>query len=112
MGQMWNLFALADVAFVGNSLNGGGGHNVMEPALSRRAVVTGPAMFNFASVSKEMEVEGGLRFVEDEDSLLESLLFLAQNPEERDQSANAAFEVAQRNGGGLAKTLALVEQLG
>lgn len=112
MGQMWNLFALADVAFVGNSLNGGGGHNVMEPALSKRAVVTGPAMFNFTSVSQEMEAEGGLRFVDSEDSLFKNLLLLAQNPEQRQQSANAAFDVAQRNGGGLVKTLALLEQLG
>ena len=53
IGEMAGLFPLADVVFMGGTLARRGGHNVLEPAACRRAIVTGPHMENFAAVAAE-----------------------------------------------------------
>lgn len=51
MGELRMLYAAADVAFVGGSLVATGGHNPLEPAALGLPVVTGPHLFNFATIS-------------------------------------------------------------
>ena len=66
VGELAALYSRADLVFVGGSLNGWGGHNVLEPALHGCPVVVGPSMQNFRAVTGEMlreraivQVEGG-----------------------------------------------------
>ncbi|HEX8148726.1 MAG TPA: 3-deoxy-D-manno-octulosonic acid transferase [Pyrinomonadaceae bacterium] len=50
IGELRAVYPLAEVVFVGGSVAPVGGHNVLEPALDARAVVTGPHTSNFKSV--------------------------------------------------------------
>jgi 3-deoxy-D-manno-octulosonic-acid transferase len=50
IGELRAVYPLAELVFVGGSLAPVGGHNVLEPALSARCVVTGPHTFNFERV--------------------------------------------------------------
>src|SRR5215213_10011815 len=50
IGELRAVYTLAEVVFVGGSVAPVGGHNVLEPALDARAVVTGPNTFNFKSI--------------------------------------------------------------
>ena len=52
IGEMMNLYALADVAFVGGSLVPTGGHNLLEPASVGVACVFGPYMANFREIAE------------------------------------------------------------
>jgi 3-deoxy-D-manno-octulosonic-acid transferase len=50
IGELRAIYPLAEVVFVGGSVAPVGGHNVLEPALDARAVVTGPHTSNFKSI--------------------------------------------------------------
>ena len=50
VGEMMNLYALADLAFVGGSLVPTGGHNLLEPASVGVPSVFGPYMANFREI--------------------------------------------------------------
>ncbi len=65
MGELLYLYGLAGAAFVGGSLNGGGGHNPIEPALCGIPVVMGPDLFNFADVVEPFLARDCLRLVTD-----------------------------------------------
>ena len=54
VGELSSLYRVADVVFVGGSLNGWGGHNVLEPALAGKPVVVGPTMHNFRAITDEL----------------------------------------------------------
>jgi len=54
IGELRAAYPLAELVFVGGSLAPVGGHNVLEPALSARCVVTGPHTFNFKQVVGSM----------------------------------------------------------
>lgn len=50
IGELRAVYPLAEAVFVGGSIAPVGGHNVLEPALDARAVVTGPHTSNFKSI--------------------------------------------------------------
>ena len=50
MGELPLFYAVSDVAFVGGSLVGAGGHNPLEPASLGVPVLTGPHVFNFQAI--------------------------------------------------------------
>lgn len=52
IGEMMNLYALSDIAFVGGSLVPTGGHNLLEPASAGIASVFGPHMTNFREITE------------------------------------------------------------
>ena len=60
LGELASVYAFADIVFVGGSLNGWGGHNVLEPALSDKPVVTGPDTQNFRAIVERLRADGGL----------------------------------------------------
>jgi 3-deoxy-D-manno-octulosonic-acid transferase len=53
IGELAGLFPLADVVFMGGTLARRGGHNILEPAACRKAIVTGPHLENFAAIAAE-----------------------------------------------------------
>ncbi|MDD2897407.1 MAG: 3-deoxy-D-manno-octulosonic acid transferase [Desulfuromonadaceae bacterium] len=52
VGEMMNLYALADLAYVGGSLVPVGGHNLLEPASVGVPSVFGPHMGNFREIEE------------------------------------------------------------
>jgi 3-deoxy-D-manno-octulosonic-acid transferase len=61
LGELVNFYACADVAFVGGSLQAIGGHNLLEPAATGTAIVTGPHLHNFAEIAHRLEHAGALK---------------------------------------------------
>ena len=55
VGELAEIYAAADVAFVGGSLIPRGGHNVLEPVLRGVPVLFGPHMANFRSHAELIE---------------------------------------------------------
>ena len=110
MGQLLNFYGVANVAFVGGSLNGGGGHNIMEPALWSKPVLSGPGLFNFQAVSDEMYAQGGLSIVNNDRDLFDHLQRLSGRQECALQGKKA-YAVALNNKGGLALTVAQINKL-
>jgi 3-deoxy-D-manno-octulosonic-acid transferase len=53
IGELASLFPIADVVFMGGTLARRGGHNVLEPAACRKAIVVGRHLENFAAIAAE-----------------------------------------------------------
>ncbi len=69
LGELGLFFRLAPFAFIGNSLEGFGGHNIIEPALLARPVLSGPHLENFEEAAALLRNAGMLEIVTDTASL-------------------------------------------
>src|SRR5262249_7730482 len=74
IGELGGLWGLADVAFVGGSLDGWrGGQNMIEPAAYGAAVVFGPHVWNFRDTAERLVATGASIQVADAKSLEDAI---------------------------------------
>lgn len=109
MGELLMLFGAADIAFVGGSLVPVGGHNLLEPALWSKPIITGPVLHNFTLIADLLDTAGAHRLVENEAELAELLQRLFSEPELRQQMGVRAAEVVQAHRGALARLLTMLD---
>jgi 3-deoxy-D-manno-octulosonic-acid transferase len=109
MGELDQVYPLADVVFVGGSLVPVGGHNLLEPARAGKAVLHGPYMENFPQISHLMNRAGAAFQVEDRHELQEKLELLFSNMLLRRQMGQNGQLMVERNSGATRKTLACIE---
>ncbi len=110
MGELLAAYAAADLAFVGGSLVATGGHNAMEPAAMARPVLTGPHIFNFADLYRQLLAAGAARIVKDPGQLARAVGDLLADPLACRSMGEAGRQVIQRNRGALARTFDLVSR--
>jgi 3-deoxy-D-manno-octulosonic-acid transferase len=60
VGELRAVYPLADLVFVGGSIAPRGGHNILEPALTGKCIITGAHTFNFAAVVRSFLERGAL----------------------------------------------------
>lgn len=74
MGEMGLWLRLANVVYLGGgNTEGVGGHNPLEPVRLRKPVLTGPHVFNFASMMADLSARGLVRTVTDAGELAAGL---------------------------------------
>jgi 3-deoxy-D-manno-octulosonic-acid transferase len=110
MGELLQLYATADVAFVGGSLVPVGGHNLIEPAALGRPVVTGPHLHNFVRIAELLDTAGALLTVDSSEALAEGVVALFDDADRRAVAGSAGQEVVARNRGALDRLEALVAE--
>jgi len=105
LGILKELYAMANVVFMGGSLVPRGGQNPIEPAAFRRAVVHGPHVFNFQKVYQILDQEGGAVPVRDADELIFTLARLLAHPSELSALGSNAYEAVCSLRGATARTV-------
>jgi 3-deoxy-D-manno-octulosonic-acid transferase len=110
IGELAQLYGLADVVFVGGSLVPAGGHNVIEPALRRKPVLVGPHASNFRESTELLVRSGGGFVVDGAEDLEATLLRLLADPPLRSTMGGAAHAAVAARQGALLQTLELVER--
>ena len=111
IGELRAVYPLAEIVFVGGSLIKHGGQSVLEPAIARRAIVTGFYTMNFADVVQEfLKQEALLQLPELEEKQIPARLSevfsqLLQNAEQRRKLSVNALGVMQENRGATRKTI-------
>lgn len=110
MGDLPVLYAASDVAFVGGSLVPVGGHNLLEPAALRLAVVSGSQLFNFREISQLLLDAGGLKLVSNAQELQVALQDIFANPTVRQGMGDAARTVVEKNRGALNRLMKLLKE--
>jgi 3-deoxy-D-manno-octulosonic-acid transferase len=60
LGELAQVYPLAEVVFVGGSLVPVGGHNILEAAVAGKPVLVGPHMHNFQEMADRFRAEGAL----------------------------------------------------
>lgn len=111
MGELMLWYQLADVVFVGGSLIERGGHNPLEPMSLGKAIQSGPYVFNFAVVFKQLQRKQAVSFVNNAEQLAQSTLNLLADEAKRQQMAAQGLELYQQQGGATAKVLQTVTAL-
>ncbi len=99
LGELGLFFSLAPFAFVGNSLAGFGGHNIVEPALLARPVICGPHLENFEEAAARLRIAGALQDVADAGGLTAAARQWLTDPQAAQAAgarAAAAFMGAER----------------
>ena len=111
MGEMFDYYSVADIAFVGGSLVDTGCQNVLEPAALALPVVVGPSQFNFEQICKQLESAGGLKTVANEQELATFLVELIEDEFKRNQMGLAARSVIDANQQALPALLSVIEKV-
>jgi 3-deoxy-D-manno-octulosonic-acid transferase len=117
IGELRAAFPLAEVVFVGGSLIPHGGQSVLEPALARKAIITGFHTANFEAVTKEfLEQEALIQLPQLDgkqvsETLAESFSNLLKDSELRQTLADNAYDVMRRNRGATKKTVEYLKPL-
>ena len=112
LGELPGFLAAGDVAFVGGSLVPVGGHNTLEPAALGVPVLSGPHTFNFVEISALLKDVGALETVGDAAELASAVAWLWAHPDQARARGRAGRQRIDRERGGLARTLDLIESLG
>ncbi len=105
LGELGLFFRAAPFAFIGNSLVGFGGHNLLEPAMLGRPVITGPHNENFLQAAAVLCGADALVEVTDTASLTASVRAWLRQPEEA-AAAGMRAAAALRTGEDLPQRLA------
>ena len=118
IGELRAVYRLAEVVFVGGSVAPVGGHNVLEPALDARAVVTGPHTSNFKSVIAallERDAVVQLPHTKNQEAaaseLSRALRELLDDEVRRRRTGESARAALEENRGATARTLELLAPL-
>jgi 3-deoxy-D-manno-octulosonic-acid transferase len=111
LGELLGFYAAADVAFVGGSLVGIGGHNLLEPAAVGLPVLTGPHNFNSADSARSLIGCGAAQVISNATELGERVAALLGDPQERARIGALGRACVEANRGALAKLLGLIEPL-
>jgi 3-deoxy-D-manno-octulosonic-acid transferase len=111
VGELAELYAAADVVFVGGSLVPRGGHNVIEPARLGKPVLFGPHTENFREASALLADGGGGLIVNGAAELGARLVALLADESERTRMGQAARRAIASRQGAVRTTLGLVDSL-
>ncbi len=108
VGELAQLYSVADVVFVGGSLVPAGGHNMLEASLKRKPVLFGPHTNNFRDSASLLVAGGGGLMVGDAGELGTELQRLLADADLRSKLGNAGYESAASRHGAVQGTLDLI----
>jgi 3-deoxy-D-manno-octulosonic-acid transferase len=112
MGELDALWGLADIAFVGGSLDGQrGGQNMIQPAAYGAAVLFGPHVWNFREATIRLLESHAAIQVADAGELEAAVDRLCTDADERRRLGEAARQLVRRQQGATARTVALLDRL-
>ncbi len=117
IGELRAVFPLAEIVFVGGSLIPHGGQNILEPAISKTAIVTGFNTFNFSEIVKEFVKKDAVIQLPDlpQDEVARQIteIFseLLGDENRRLKLSQNAFEVMTANRGATAKTIGKLKDI-
>ena len=101
MGTLIYLYAAAEVAFVGGSLDDTGGHTPIEAAIHGVPMIMGPNCINFAQVVQRFEAAGCLHLADNVDELTNCVDELLKDAGQREVEGHAARQVVSNNRGAI-----------
>jgi 3-deoxy-D-manno-octulosonic-acid transferase len=108
IGVLGLFYQLCDIVFMGGSFEAGG-HNIIEPAQSKCAIIHGPMMHNFKEVLTHFESFKATLQIKNEHELLMRLKMLLENPDLKQDYINAALNAVTDQQNVLENTLQYLE---
>ncbi|MDD5698054.1 MAG: 3-deoxy-D-manno-octulosonic acid transferase [Victivallaceae bacterium] len=111
-GEMLGFMQAADVVIMGKSLAGQNeGHNLIEPALLGKAIVTGKVLKNFRFILNIFKDHNAVITLDCDEQLPEVLRELFNDKRRRDQLGGQARQVIDAQRGATVNTIRLLEEM-
>jgi 3-deoxy-D-manno-octulosonic-acid transferase len=111
-GELSALWGLAEVAYVGGSLDGRrGGQNMIEPSAYGAAVTFGPHVWNFRDVAENLVAAGGAVQVADAAGLEAAVRALLSDADRRRRMGEAARRYVRTQQGATARTMTAIDEV-
>jgi len=108
-GELADLYAVGDFAFVGGSLVDVGGHSLVEPAVFAQPLIVGPFARNFQTEVECLASYGGLEVVDGPDTMASVLGRWMLSPDRRVEAGAGARRAVESMGGALERTVGAIE---
>ncbi|GAW85972.1 3-deoxy-D-manno-octulosonic-acid transferase [Bathymodiolus platifrons methanotrophic gill symbiont] len=109
IGELKQMYAVADCSFVAGSMVPIGGHNIFEPILLDVPVLFGPYMKNSEMLAQQLlDAKGAIQCFNDADIVDNVTLILSQT-REKELLINAGRAFVKQNRGALERTVAVIE---
>ncbi|MWP61421.1 lipid IV(A) 3-deoxy-D-manno-octulosonic acid transferase [Gilliamella sp. Pas-s25] len=109
MGELIELYGMADITFVGGSLVKHGGHNPLEPALHHIPIISGEHFFNFKVICEQLiSANGMIICTSSADALYSAVNTLLANKSNSQQIGEQAYQVLKQNQGALNRLLNII----
>ena len=109
-GEMLPFMAASDIVIMGKSLAGHDeGHNLIEPALLAKPIITGNVLKNFRFVLKCLSDDNALMTVGSGEELESSIIKLVEDRTFREELGEKGRESISRHKGATEKTIAMIE---
>jgi len=111
-GEMLKFIKSADVVVMGKSLAGHDeGHNLIEPAMLGKAIVTGHVLRNFRFLLRVLKEADAVETVANDEELVPTLRRLLADPEARAALGERAKAAIGKHRGATERTVAEIEKL-
>ena len=110
-GELFDVYSIATIVFLGGSLVPLGGQNPLEPAIWGKAAFYGPHMDNFLDAKAILEAVGAGLEVENSDLLAEKAMHLLSHPKELIRLGDRARQAVFRNKGAAEKHARVIDRL-
>lgn len=111
IGQLNDAYSIAVIVFIGGSLVRHGGHNPIEAAVSAKAILFGPHMFNFKYIANVFLKNKAAIQVFNKEDLYEKCRLLFKDANARTALGENAKKVVIENRGAAKKNIEAISQL-
>lgn len=111
LGELLGLYQISDFAFVGGSLVPVGGHNVLEPIAMHVPVLSGNHIHNFKPICRDLVDAKAIVLVKQADELIDAIIRLHADKEERLAMVERASQVLESNKGAVVKYLDKIAEM-
>ncbi len=111
IGELFSVYSLADLVFIGGTLAKIGGHNILEPAAHGKLIFVGPYMNDFKEILQLFLRHEACIQVGNNKELTEKMLYYLKNREESEIKGRNAFNIVQENKGASKRIVGLVTEL-
>lgn len=111
IGELSKIYSAADIVFLGGSLVPIGGHNLLEPALLSKPIITGPYTFKQKEMVELLKKGNGLIQVENKEELKEKFIELLSSPETSKKLGENAHNIVLSNQGATRKNFEVIEKI-
>jgi 3-deoxy-D-manno-octulosonic-acid transferase len=105
IGQLSALYQAAGIVFVGKSLMGKGGQNILEPAAFGKPMIVGPHMQNFRQIMEQFLAAEAVTQVRDAAELKAAMHHHLAHPQESQAMGKRARTLIGQNQGATERTL-------
>lgn len=109
-GELSCLYEIADIVFIGGSLEPIGGHSILEPAIFSKPVLYGPHMENNRDICRKFEQEGAAIRVNSFPELKQRIEFLLLNDKLRTETGAKACKIATSMTGATANIISHIKK--